>query len=97
VLACADGRENKAMAALLRTSEHNVARWRGRFFARRLDGWATRSAPGRPRAADGLCTKHRFAMPHRIAFGFHERRRREEYLCGQRTYDRKNGRTSMRE
>src|ERR1700757_1659847 len=33
VLACAEGRENKAVAAQLRTSEHNVARWRGRFIA----------------------------------------------------------------
>jgi hypothetical protein len=97
VLACADGRENKAVAALLRTSEHNVARWRGGSSRAGWTGWATRSAPGRPRVSHGLCTKHRFAMPHRIAFGFHERRRREEYLCGQRTYDRKNGRTSMRE
>src|SRR5689334_12000845 len=37
VLACAQGRENKAVAAELRTSEHNVARWRGRFVAARLE------------------------------------------------------------
>jgi transposase len=33
VLACAEGRENKAVAAELRTSEHNAARWRGLFAA----------------------------------------------------------------
>jgi transposase len=48
VLACADGRENKAVAAELRTSEHNVARWRGRFIARRLDGLGDEKRPGRP-------------------------------------------------
>ena len=48
VLACAEGRENKAVAALLRTSEHNVARWRGRFIARRLDGLGDEKRPGRP-------------------------------------------------
>jgi transposase len=47
VLACADGRENKAIAAQLRTSEHNVARWRGRFIARRLDGLGDEKRPGR--------------------------------------------------
>jgi hypothetical protein len=51
VLVCADGRENKAVAALLRTSEHNVARWRGRFFARRLDGLGDEK---RPRPAEGV-------------------------------------------
>jgi transposase len=48
VLACADGRDNKAVAAQLRTSEHNVARWRGRFIARRLDGLHDEKRPGRP-------------------------------------------------
>jgi len=48
VLACAEGRENKAVAAELRTSEHNVARWRGRFVARRLDGLGDEKRPGRP-------------------------------------------------
>ena len=45
VLACAEGRENKAVAAELRTTEHNVARWRGRFIAQRLAGCTTRSGP----------------------------------------------------
>jgi hypothetical protein len=38
VLACAEGAENEAVAAGLRTTEHNVARWRGRFIEGRLDG-----------------------------------------------------------
>ena len=48
VLACADGRENKAVAAQLRTSEHNVARWRGRFIEGRLGGLGDEKRPGRP-------------------------------------------------
>jgi transposase len=48
VLACAEGRENKAVAAELRTTEHNVARWRGRFARRRLDGLHDEKRPGRP-------------------------------------------------
>src|SRR5215831_1117117 len=45
VLACAEGRENKAVAAELRTTEHNVARWRGRFVARRLGGLTDEKRP----------------------------------------------------
>jgi transposase len=48
VLACAQGRENKAVAAELRTTEHNVARWRGRFIAARLGGLHDEKRPGRP-------------------------------------------------
>src|SRR5690349_12751227 len=48
VLACAEGRENKAVAAELRTSEHNVARWRGRFIAGGLGGLHDEKRPGRP-------------------------------------------------
>src|ERR1700691_5880615 len=48
VLACAEGRENKAVAAELRTTGHNVARWRGRFVRRRLDGLHDEPRPGRP-------------------------------------------------
>src|SRR5215470_15129219 len=48
VLACADGRDNKQVAADLRTTEHNVARWRGRFIARRLGGLHDEKRPGRP-------------------------------------------------
>ena len=38
VLACAEGVNSKQVAADLRTTEHNVARWRGRFVRQRLDG-----------------------------------------------------------
>jgi transposase len=48
VLACAQGRENKAVAAELRTTEHNVARWRGRFVEGRLGGLHEEKRPGRP-------------------------------------------------
>ena len=48
VLACADGKDNKQVAAELRTTEHTVARWRGGFTRKRLDGLADEKRPGRP-------------------------------------------------
>ena len=48
VLACADDRDNKAVAAELRTTEHTVARWRGGFTRKRLDGLTDEKRPGRP-------------------------------------------------
>ena len=43
-----DGKDNKAVAAELRVGEHMVARWRGRFTRKRLDGLADEPRPGRP-------------------------------------------------
>ena len=51
VLACADGKDNKAVAAELRTTEHTVARWRGGFTRKRLDGLTDEERPG-PAAVD---------------------------------------------
>jgi transposase len=48
VLACADGRDGKRVAAELRTTEHTVARWRGRFVRQRLAGLTDEPRPGRP-------------------------------------------------
>ena len=48
VLACADGKDNKAVAAQLQVGEHMVARWRGRFTRQRLDGLGDEKRPGRP-------------------------------------------------
>jgi transposase len=48
VLACADGRDSKRVAAELRSTEHTVARWRGRFVRRRLAGLTDEPRPGRP-------------------------------------------------
>lgn len=48
VLACADGGDNKVVAVKLGVGEHTVARWRGRFTSRRLDGLHDEDRPGRP-------------------------------------------------
>jgi transposase len=48
VLACADGRDNKVVAAEFRVGEHMVARWRGGFARKRLDGLTDEKRPGRP-------------------------------------------------
>ena len=48
VLACADGGDNKAVAAQFGVGEHMVARWRGGFTRKRLAGLADEPRPGRP-------------------------------------------------
>jgi transposase len=49
VLACAEGLDNKAVAAKLGLCSATVGTWRRRFVARRLEGLADEPRPGAPR------------------------------------------------
>jgi transposase len=48
VLACAEGKDNKEVAAGLGVHQVTVGKWRSRFIKRRLDGLAGEDRPGRP-------------------------------------------------
>jgi len=48
VLACADGVDNKTVAAQLGCAQVTVGKWRARFVGHRLDGLADDDRPGRP-------------------------------------------------
>src|SRR5215469_10736501 len=49
VLACAEGLDNKDVAARLGINTATVGKWRGRFLDLRLDGLADEPRPGAPR------------------------------------------------
>ena len=48
VLACAEGTDNKAVAAQLGCHQVTVGKWRSRFVDHRLDGLSDEPRPGRP-------------------------------------------------
>lgn len=52
VLACADGINNKTVAAKQRVTQQTVSKWRARFVEHRLDGLFDAPRPGTPRTID---------------------------------------------
>ena len=52
VLGCADGEQNKAVAARLGVCENTVGKWRRRFAEHRLEGLRDEPRPGTPRTLD---------------------------------------------
>src|SRR3954470_3304306 len=52
VLACADGRENNAVAEQLSVTKQTVSKWRGRFVKLRLEGLLDAPRSGAPRTID---------------------------------------------
>ena len=54
VLACADGHDNKAVAARLRVTPQMVSKWRARFVELRLDGLLDAPRSGAPRTIDDV-------------------------------------------
>lgn len=49
ILACAEGKNNTAVSAVLRLCKQTVGKWRGRFVAKRLEGLLDEPRPGAPR------------------------------------------------
>jgi transposase len=49
VLACAEGKTNKAVAEEVRVWPQTVTKWRGRFVGERLEGLSDQPRPGAPR------------------------------------------------
>ena len=52
VLSCADGADNKVVAARQRVTPQTVSKWRARFVEHRLDGLLDAPRPGAPRTID---------------------------------------------
>ena len=52
VLACAEGLDNKAVAARQRVTQQTVSKWRSRFVELRLDGLLDAPRPGAPRTIE---------------------------------------------
>ena len=52
VLSCADGADNKVVAARQRVTPQTVSKWRARFVEHRIDGLLDAPRPGAPRTID---------------------------------------------